>query len=124
MSQVLITTRFRGDPVEVMAGWDRMQSHVFVTVGLLDDEGRWRDDVPPLLEAWKEVAVRPTELPAAAALAAGVRDKLDPMGIVVPDMLFGEIAAHIVLDAGNVIVRYDNDGKRDVIMGSLVYPDQ
>jgi hypothetical protein len=109
---------YREEPVEVLAGWDHMQSQVFVTVALLDDRGEWRDG-PPLLEAWKDVAERPTEIEPAAVLAAGIRDKLIPLGIAVPDKMLGEIAAHIVLDVGNVIVQYTPEGVRTLLEGEF-----
>jgi len=68
---------------------------------------------------WKEIDVRPTEITVAAPLAEEIRFMLLPLKIDVPDMMLGEIAAHIVLDLGNVRVRYTQDGTRTVISGGV-----
>lgn len=119
MSQVFLRAAYKGEPVEIMAGWAPMESQVFVKVAALDCEGEWREDVPLGLDAWKDVAVRPMEISAAVALVEPIRAKLEPLGLDVPDMMLGEIAAHVVLDLGNVIVRYTSDGQRELISGAV-----
>ena len=119
MSQVFIRASFQGETVDVLAGWSRLESQVFVNVGYINEDGQLRDDVPLLLEAWKTVEERPTDIVPAAQLAVGIRAKLAPMGIDVPDMMLDEIARHIVIDAGNVIVRYDQAGNRELLAGDL-----
>lgn len=119
MSQILKVATWRGNPVEILTGWDGMDSQVFVKVALLDARGEWRDDVELVLDAWKDVEERPSELREAAPLAMGVQDKLRTLNIEVSDQLVGEIAAHIVLDARNVIVRYGPDGSRTLLESDI-----
>lgn len=119
MSQVFMRAQHQGMAVEIMAGWAPVESQVFVKVAALDEYGEWRDDVPLSLDAWKDVAVRPTEIAAAVALVEPIRAKLSPLGLDVPDMMLGEIAAHVVLDLGNVKVRYTADGHRELLAGGV-----
>lgn len=119
MSQVFLRAQYQGAPVEIMAGWAPMESQVFVKVASLDEDGRWREDLPLGLDAWKDVRVRPTDVATAVALVEPIRAKLAPLGLDVPDMMLGEIAAHVVLNLGNVMVRYTPDGKRELIAGSV-----
>lgn len=117
MSQIFLRADYQGVPVEILAGWSPRESQVFIKVAGLDEEGEWRDDVPLGLDAWKDVAVRPTEIAAAVAIVEPIRAKLAPLGLDVPDMMLGEIAAHMVLDLDNVIVRYSSDGQRELLAG-------
>jgi hypothetical protein len=119
MSQVFLRAEYDSEPVEIMAGWAPIESQVFVKVAALDSEGEWRDDVPLGLDAWKDVPVRPTEIAAAVALVEPIRAKLAPLGLDIPDMMLGEIATHIVLNLGNVIVRYTCDGQRELVQGGV-----
>ena len=119
MSQIRFPANWQDHPVEVLLGWASRESQVFVKVALLDDKGEWRDDVQLVLDAWKDVAVRPTEAADAASLAEGIRDQLSKLGIQVPDILLGEVAAHIVLDARNVIVHYDEAFARTLVSSDV-----
>lgn len=123
MSQIRLRAQYEGMPVEIMAGWSRGESQVFVMVAALDDKGEWRDDIELGLEAWKDVKVRPTELAAAVALVMPIRDKLKPMGLDVPDKMLAEVAVHVVRDVDNVVVRYHEDGTREVLAGELDISD-
>jgi hypothetical protein len=119
MSQIFKATSWEGNPVEILTGWDGLTSQLFVKVALLDETGEWRDDVPLVLDAWKNITQRPTEINAAASLAMGIRDKLRPLGMDVSDLLLGEVAAHLVLDARNVVVRYEADDSRSVLQSDI-----
>lgn len=119
MSQIFLRALYEGEPVEIMAGWSPMESQVFVKVAALDCEGEWREDVPLGLDAWNDVDILPTEIAAAVALVEPLREKLAPLGLDFPDEMLVEIASHVVLDLGNVIVRYTSDGHRELVRGGV-----
>ena len=122
MSQLLMATTIDGEPCDVMIGWMRNAQRVFISVGYVYPEGGFRDDVDLILEVEKHLPVRPVEIAEAAGVAEGVQHKLARLHIQMPDKMLSELAAHIVLDTGNVIARYDAQGHRTAILGVLTAP--
>lgn len=113
MSQTFFNSLWNGVPVQVMAGWDGRDSELFVKVFYLDERGEVDEDPGLVLDAWKEVHPRPTEIThEAAALVSGIQDRLDRLGIVLPQAMLAEVLAHMVTDDNRTRAVYDASGNR------------
>ncbi|WP_186261463.1 hypothetical protein [Burkholderia gladioli] len=111
MSQAFFNTTWQSHPVQVMAGWDGIDSELYVKVFYLDERGEVDESPGLVLDAWKEVYPRPTEInDAAAALVMVIQDKLDRIGIVIPQLMLGEILARMVTDDNQTRTMYDEAG--------------
>lgn len=105
MSQAYLNARYQGRPVEVMAGWDGIECHLFAKVFDLDaDEERlvldvWRviDERPMLNDAWDDVT----------ALACRVAR----LGIEMPIQMRAEICRAMLADDNHTQVRFDEAGR-------------
>lgn len=111
MSQAFFNTTWQSQPVQVMAGWDGIDSELYVKVFYLDERGEVDESPGLVLDALKEVYPRPTDInDAAAALVMEIQDKLDRIGIVIPQLMLGEILARMVTDDNQTRTMYDEAG--------------
>lgn len=118
MSQAFFNATWQGKPVQVMAGWDGIDSELYVKVFYLDERGEVDESPGLVLDVWKAVHPRPTEInDESAALVMGIQGKLDRLGIVIPQLMLGEILAHMVTDDNRTRSIYDADGNRREIDG-------
>ncbi|HEP6430826.1 TPA: hypothetical protein VDB83_005152 [Burkholderia cenocepacia] len=119
MSQAFFNATWKDQPVQVMAGWDGIDSELYVKVFYMDERGEVDESPGLVLDAWKKVDTRPTEITdSAAALVMGIQDKLAPLGIAIPQLMLGEILAHMVADDNHTRSMYDEAGNRRGLNGA------
>ncbi|MBN3729448.1 hypothetical protein [Burkholderia sp. Tr-20390] len=119
MSQAFFNATWKDQPVQVMAGWDGVESELYVKVFYLDELGEVDESAGLLLDTWKKVDPRPTEITdGAAALVMGIQDKLARLDIAIPQLMLGEILAHMVADDNHTRSIYDDAGNRRVLNGA------
>lgn len=117
MSQAFYNSTWNGLPVQVMAGWDGIDSELFVKVFYVDDDGEPDEEPGLVLDAWTEVFPCPTEKTGdSAALVSWIQERLDPLGIKLPQAMLAEVLAHMMMDDNRTQVMYDASGNRSSLI--------
>ena len=104
MSRILVETAFKGNPIQLVMGWDRPLQHCFLQVEL-DDEQYDSPEFEKVVEMSAATVFQPLTVD-------DIKEALSTAELPVSEQVFAELALHRDKNAGNEVVRFDKNGQR------------
>lgn len=111
MSRINFSATVAGKVFPIVVGWDRRLGQCFVSISdvNLDDEDYDDDKFDAILTASCQGMGRNLGPEDCKAI-------LENAGVVAPQGVYELLQTHISINAGNVIVEFDADGKQTVLL--------
>jgi hypothetical protein len=111
MSRILFTTVVAAKEFPIVVGFDRRLGDCFVSVGdvNMDDEDYEDERFDAILTAVAQGLSR-------NLCPADCKAILEKAGVVAPKGVYELLESHVATNAGNVIVRFDAEGVRTVLL--------
>lgn len=107
MSQAYLNAVYQGRPVQVMAGRDGIEWHLFAKVAWLDADGEWIE--PLVLDVWRVIDERST-LNDARDYVTALACRVARLGIEMPTPMRAEICRAMLDDDNRTQVWFDAAG--------------
>lgn len=110
MSQHIVQSRYRGEPVSVLLGWDRPLQQFFLVIErtALDSQADEEDAEPFVYTNLEDPEVNPRNL-------AYFREVVARLAVPVPPQVFEAVAHDAQVNRGNHVVRYDFEGRAEIV---------
>jgi len=102
MSQHIYPSAYKGQPVNIVVGWDRPLRGFFLNVELVEAEGFVYTSCGDPQLVWSR---------GFAESLTPFNEKLDELGLSLPLAIIEQVELDAATNAGNRYVIYDQDGK-------------